>query len=171
MKKAIPKVEVIRNSKRQPFVKYLLEICKKDLPGLNIDLDGYDEILEKLQNLDYKSPEDAWKLSLEANAWLEYLANLKNVIYMVLQDLETNKIATIAEVSIGHEPDKPTKGNRIANKDPSVIEVRKRRNHIETLYNLIVDKMDVLEKAHYFCKTTCEWNFRLLEAKSRGNFK
>lgn len=171
MNKKIPKVEIIRNNKRMSLPDYLINICKEDLPGLDINLNGYDEILERLQNLDYKSPEESWKLSLEANAWLEYLTNLKNLLYMVLQDMETNKIATIAEVSIEHEPDKPTKGNRLANKDPLVVKIRKKRNHIETLYNLIVDKMDVLEKTHYFCKTTCEWNYRMLEARSRGNFK
>jgi hypothetical protein len=166
-----PKFTVNSDGEVKTYFDLLLDRCHGDLDGIEIEMKGYDDLIEKARKLNLGSPNDAWEISSEANAWSEYIADLKANIYLRLQDLETDKTAEFAEASIKADASVASRGDRAANKDVAVVQARKRRNHMEALYNALQDKQDTLERLHYFCKTTCDWDLQLAEQNKKQGGK
>lgn len=67
-------------------------------------------------------------------------------------------MAKVATASANADSNKVANGDRLANKDDAVISIRKKRNCIESLCELLDSKIQFLERSHYLCKKTFEWN-------------
>jgi hypothetical protein len=137
------------------LVRMANEYLKKE--GISMNFAGYTETLMEYANLEENELDKAWRLTKELNAWSEYFASIANLIQKVYLDAETKKIEIQATCSINADPNKVANGDRLANKDPKVIEARKKRNVLKALYDELEAKIKFLERAYYHCKSTCEW--------------
>lgn len=136
------------------LLKNAEEILKEN--GLIIDLTGYYETMLKLYSLEMSDVAGAWELSMELNAWSDYLGDIRSNCKKILSDLEAEKMSTIAAASLSADKGKVANGDRLANKDEKVVQIRKKRNTMQSLCDLLDSKVIYLERAHYMCKKTFE---------------
>lgn len=154
-----PKFPLKQNNKEITYFDFLVNNVE-DLfreHSLELNFDGYQETLDKYRNLTYSDFSGAWELAQQLNAWSEYMASIRSNARKMLQDAETDKLSIIASASILADGSKVANGDRLANKDESVIAIRRKRNAIEAFCDELDAKIAFLERAHYFCKTTCDW--------------
>lgn len=131
------------------------EYVKQD--GINLNFAGYTETLIEYANLKEYEIDKAWRLTKELNAWSEYFSSISNLIQKLYLDAETEKMEIQATSSILADAVKVANGERLSNKDPKVIEARKKRNTLKAFYDELESKIRFLERAYYHCKATCEW--------------
>ena len=157
-----PKLPIKINQKEMTYFDFLVNSVKDIFleHGLELRFDGYDETIQTYKELKRNDLDGAWKLAQELNAWSEYLSSIRSNARKMLQDTETEKLSIIATASILADNSKVANGDRLANKDEAVIAVRRRRNAIEAFADELDAKISFLERAHYFCKTTCEWHHK-----------
>ncbi|PLS19718.1 hypothetical protein CVD28_04715 [Bacillus sp. M6-12] len=128
---------------------------KKD--GINLNFAGYTDTLIDYANMQEHEVEKAWRLTKELNAWSEYFSSIANLIQKVYLDAETDKIEVQATSSIEADSVKVANGERLSNKDPRVIDARKKRNTLKAFHDELEAKIKFLERGYYHCKATCEW--------------
>jgi len=133
--------------------------------GIELNFDGYEQTIENYRNLKHDDFNGAWALAQELNAWTEYIASIRSNARKMLQDSETEKMSTIATASILADNAKVANGDRLANKDEAVIAIRRKRNAIEAFCDELDAKIAFLERAHYFCKTTCDWQQKAAQSQ------
>lgn len=126
--------------------------------GLSVDITGYEEMINEFETLRLEDYLKAWDMSQELNAWSDYLSDIRSNCKRVLRDIETDKMSLKAEASELADKTKVANGDRLANKDKTVISIRKERNAVEALCDLLDAKIQFLERAHYMAKKTFEWN-------------
>ena len=134
------------------------EYLKED--GIYLNFKGYREVKEKYSSLEENDVKKAWTLVKELNAWSEYFSEIANLIQKKYLDSETRKIEVQSLKSMKHS-EKVNAGDRYSNTDKDVIYSRKKRNALKSLYDELNSKIKFLERAHYHCKSTCEWNNKL----------
>ena len=144
-------------------ISYFEFLLNEASPILNdfhfqIDITGYSHTIDKLNKLTLDDYSTAWELSQELNSWSDYLSDILSNCRCILRNLETDKMAKVATASANADSNKVANGDRLANKDDSVISIRKKRNCIESLCELLDSKIQFLERSHYLCKKTFEWN-------------
>jgi len=141
------------------YFEKLIEISSEYLEkdGIMLNFDGYRETLEDYTTLKENDTSKAWLLIKELNSWSEYFSSVANLIQKLYLDSETDKIETQAIASIEADATKVANGERLSNKDPKVINARKKRNTLKSLHNELESKIKFLERAYYHCKSTCEW--------------
>ena len=146
----------------QSYFEYIITKVSPYFTQLGIELDftGMDELIKEFEDVDFKNIGGSYDLAVKSASWIDYLISMKAIAYEELQNLETDKMAKLAMASFKADNNKVANGDRLANMDKEVIDVRRKRNEIETFYNLVCDKIDFLEKMHYLCKSSCEWNTR-----------
>lgn len=158
---AIPPKNPIINSDgtKMNYFEKLIEISSKYLKedGISLSFEGYKETLEDYTTLEESNVEKAWLLTKELNSWAEYFSSVANLVQKLYLDSETDKIKTQAIASIEADSSKVANGERLANKSSEVIEARKKRNTLKSLHIELESKIKFLERAHYHCKSTCEW--------------
>lgn len=125
--------------------------------GIELNFDGYDATIDNYKNLKHDDFKSAWELAQELNAWTEYISSIRSNARKLLQDTETEKLSTLATASVLADSSRVSNGDRLANKDESVIAIRRKRNAVEAFCDELDAKIEFLERAHYFCKTTCDW--------------
>jgi hypothetical protein len=152
----------------EKLVRMAHEYLKQD--GIQLNFSGYTETLIEYANLQEHDVEKAWRLTKELNAWSEYFASIANLIQKVYLDAETNKMEIQAISSIEADPNKVANGDRLSNKDPRVIEARKKRNVLKALYDELEAKIKFLERAYYHCKSTCEWANKTITNANTNTF-
>lgn len=123
---------------------------------VRIDISGYNETIYSLYHLEMLQDERAWELSQELNAWSDYFSDINSNCKKILKNLEAEKMAIVAEASINADSTKVSNGDRLANKNSEVVSIRKKRNTMESLCDLLDAKIEYLERAHYMCKKTFE---------------
>lgn len=162
-----PKFPLKINGKETTYFDFLvnsvLEIFTEQ--GMDLRFDGYDETIAAYRELKHDDFTGAWNLAQELNAWSEYMSSIRSNARKLLQDAETEKLSTVATASVLADNAKVANGDRLANKDESVIAIRRRRNSIEAFVDELDAKISFLERAHYFCKTTCEWQQRTMQSQ------
>jgi len=136
------------------LVQLARQYVEKD--GIQLDFSGYKETLMEYANLKEQDKKRAWVLARDLNAWAEYFSSLANLIQKLYLDAETDKISAQAIASYEADPRKVANGDRLSNKNPQVIEARKKRNILKALYDELEAKVKFLERAHYHCKITYE---------------
>lgn len=124
---------------------------------------GYIELITRYKNLQEHEYEEAWALAKELNAWAEYFSELTNFVQKAYLDSQTIKIQEQAKVSIAANEKVVAKGDRYANKDPLVVQARKRRNLLKAFYEELQSKTRFLERCYYHCKMTYEMNIKQME--------
>lgn len=127
--------------------------------GVHLNFNGYKETIATYGNLKDDDAKLAWKLSRDLNMWSEYFADLSNMVQKLLLDSETDKIEQIAVSSVQSDPNKVANGDRLANKDMRVVNIRKKRNSFKAFNAELEAKVRFLERAYYHCKQTCDWNY------------
>lgn len=157
-----PKFPLKQNNQSITYFEYLVNTVSLifEENGVNLNFEGYEETVENYRNLKFNDFEKSWQLAQEFNAWTEYIGSIRSNARKMLQDAETDKMATIASASVIADGAKVANGDRLANKDENVINIRRKRNAIEAFCDELDAKMSFLERAHYFCKTTCEWQHK-----------
>ena len=147
------------------------DVCQKY--GIYIDFQGYDDLIEKLKNLKFGDFEKAWELSKECNAWCEYIGDCKSSVNMALLNAETDKKSIVSAVSSKADKNKVANGERLANADKDVVNIRKERNQLEALLKLLEDKQQFLIQSHYFARLTCNWTQErvMAELKNAGKIR
>lgn len=154
-----PKLPIKINGKNMTYLEALSLRVKKyiEAEGLTLNFDGYQETINRYERMNKSNINDVWEIGQELNAWSEYLSDLRAVVSHLLKDTETEKKSIIAMASINADTSKVANGNRLANRDTAVIEIRKKRNALEAILSLLDSKITFLDKAYYYCKGTCEW--------------
>ncbi len=149
---------VFRNKNGCSYFEVLLNEAKPILEqrGLIADIEGFEETMNSLNSLTISDVALAWKLCAELNAWSDYLSDMRSNCNKILKDLEVEKKLIVAEASLKADKGKVANGDRLANKDKDVVKVRKDRNVIESLVELLNAKIEYLERGHYLCKKTFE---------------
>lgn len=148
------------NPPKNQYFNYMIETANSLDLGFSLDFTGYEALIESLKSFKYEDTKRAWEISQECNAWCEYIADLKAIIQQKLADAETDKKEIIADASSRADDKKVANGDRLANKDPEVVKIRKYRNFLEALLQLLEDKHQFLVQSHYFTRMTCEWSTR-----------
>lgn len=146
------------------YFEKLIEISSEYLEkdGIKLSFDGYRETLDDYTTLKEDDTSKAWSLIKELNSWSEYFSSVANLIQKLYLDSETDKIETQAIASIEADATKVANGERLSNKDPKVINARKKRNTLKSLHSELESKIKFLERAYYHCKSTCEWANRTI---------
>jgi len=141
------------------YFQHLASLAKDYLQvdGVSLNFTGYNETIVDYANLEESDLPSAWKLTKELNAWSEYFSGLANLIQKMYLDSETDKIEVIAISSLEADSVKVANGERLANKDKRVVNARKKRNTLKSFHDELESKIKFLERAHYHCKSTCDW--------------
>lgn len=149
---------IFKNENNQSYFDTLLENAKPilDENNITVDISGYKETMNSLAALKLSDYNAAWQLSLELNAWSDYLSDIRSNCKRILNNLEAEKMSIIATASLVADKVKVSNGDRLANKDEKVVEIRKKRNTMESLCELLDSKIAYMERAHYLCKKTFE---------------
>lgn len=154
-----PKNPMRINGKDMSYFEVLTLRVQKyvEAEGIKLNFDGYEETVSRYENMKKTDLSEVWEIGQELNAWSEYLSDVRGIIKLLLKDAETEKLSVIATASISADTNKVANGNRLANRDLTVINVRKKRNAFESMLSLLDSKIAFLDKAYYYCKGTCEW--------------
>lgn len=140
----------------QDLVTKAYQYLKED--GITLSFEGYTETILEYSNLKESDKEKAWELARDLNAWSEYFSSLANLLQKEYLDAMTDKQSTQALASFKADQKKVANGDRLSNKDPDVIFIRKKRNVLKALYDELEAKVKFLERAHYHCKATYDWS-------------
>lgn len=161
-----PKLPLTINQKATSYFDFLISSVSETFReyGMELRFDGYEKTIDEYSELKHNDFEKAWKLAQELNAWSEYISSIRSNARKMLQDAETEKLSVIASASILADNAKVANGDRLANKDEKVIAIRRHRNAIEAFVEELDAKISFLERAHYFCKTTCDWQQKALQS-------
>lgn len=156
-----PKLPIKFDNKGMDYFDYLVSMVEPYFNEFQIPLDftGYKELVDMYGNLTNENTELAWNLSKEINIWSEYISDLSNLTQKLFLDSETDKIEQFAIASYQADKVKVANGERLANKDLSVVNVRKRRNSFKAFSLALESKNRFLERAYHHCKSTCNWNY------------
>lgn len=154
-----PVQPLIINGRPLSYFQHLASLAKDYLQvdGVSLNFTGYNETIVDYANLQESDLPNAWKLTKELNAWSEYFSGLANLIQKMYLDSETDKIEVIAISSLEADSVKVANGERLANKDLRVVNARKKRNTLKSFHDELESKIKFLERAHYHCKSTCDW--------------
>ena len=158
-----PSKPLITDSGNKSYFEKICELAKEYLEEdtIILNFDGYEQTVEEYKSLSEEDISTAWKLTKELNAWSEYFSDISNLIQKKYLDSETEKMEIQAIKSIEHNEKSVSAGDRHANTDPIVIQKRKKRNILKSLYDELTSKIKFLERAYYHCKSTCEWANRI----------
>ena len=148
------------NPPKNKYFNYVIDTAAQLLPDIPLDFTGYDELIDELKTFEFSDTNRAWEISQKCNAWCEYISDIKAVIHQKLADAETDKKVIISLASSKADDKKVANGDRLANKDPDVVKIRKYRNFLEALLQLLEDKHQFLIQSHYFTKMTCDWSLK-----------
>lgn len=150
------------NGVNKNYFEILIEQAEPYLKEDNIILNitGYSETIEEYNMLNLTDIKTVERLSIELNGWSEYMSTLANIIQNNYLDSETDKIKTQSQKSIDYNEKNVSAGERYANTTDEVIYIRKKRNALKSLYEELISKTKFLERAHYHCKSICDWNYR-----------
>lgn len=138
-------------SRAQPYLKE---------EGITINFDGYNNVVYEYSTLNIGDLKKAEELTISLNGWSEYISTLANLIQNSYLDSETDKISIQSRESIDYSNKNVSAGERYANTTEDVIAIRKKRNVLKSLYDELVSKTKFLERAHYHCKSICDWKYR-----------
>lgn len=133
--------------------------------NIKLSFDGYKDTMIRYSELKQEDVNEAWDIAKEFNMWSEYFAELCSLTQKLFLDSETEKIEKIAIISTNRDNKNVSNGERLANKDETVIQVRKKRNCLQSFYNELELKITYLERAYYHCKATVEWNSQSINKK------
>lgn len=152
------------NDKKISYFEFLAREVKPylDEMGINLSFKGYNATIQEYCNINNKDIDALWRLSNDLNVWSEYLSDISNLIQKLLLDSETEKIKTICIASYNADNKKVANGDRLANKDESVIKIRKKRNALKAFYSELESKIIFLDRAYHHCKATCDWYYKSL---------
>lgn len=121
---------------------------------LSLKFDGYKATVEEYSNLKSSDLEKCWELSRDFNMWGEYFSDLKSLVEKLFLDTETEKKKEYATASIVEDSKKVANGDRLANKNPVVIALRRDRNLLQAFISALTSKIDYCYKCHHHCKNT-----------------
>lgn len=141
---------------KENYFNKLIEEVKNYFP-FELNFSGFNETVEEYENLDSTDYKKSWELSRDLNVWGEYFSELKSVTEKLYLDAETDKKKIFAEASINKDVTKVANGDRLANKDDSVIKIRKKRNALKAFSLALESKIDFCYRIHHHCKATCNW--------------
>ncbi|MFF2531544.1 hypothetical protein ACFVS2_21790 [Brevibacillus sp. NPDC058079] len=136
----------------QLLAHWASEYVKKD--GIQLNFKGYEETLVAYSNLNETDLQKAWNLAKELNTWAEYFSSIANLIQKLYLDAEAEKNEVKSLASIEADDKKVANGDRLSNKDPKVVNARKKRNTLKSFHEELEAKVKFLERAHYHCKAT-----------------
>lgn len=153
------------------YFQKLAELVKPYLlkEGIKLDFTGYGQTLLDYQSLEDSDINKARRLAVELNSWSEYVSSLANLIQKLYLDSETEKNEKISSVSCSCDAKSVSNGDRLANKNPGVVEARKKRNILKPLYEELNNKVEFLNRAYYHCKQTIEWESKVREVNNITN--
>lgn len=153
-----PEKPINRNGKDVTYFEIITREASPHLKdyGIALNFEGYFDTIEKYKKLSLDQLDEAWKLTLELNAWSEYFSEVSNVVQRILLDSELEGTKLQAYKSISHDSEKVSNGNRFSNSDTDVINVKKKRNAIKAFYDELGAKISFVERAYYHCKATYE---------------
>ncbi|TCJ98269.1 UNVERIFIED_ORG: hypothetical protein BDK47_11855 [Anoxybacillus amylolyticus] len=161
---SIPPVAPLRTSQGRAlsYFEYLVVMVHPYMKeeGLSLNFSGYQDVLCRYSQLREDDVQEAWELSKELNAWAEYFSSVANLVQRMYLDAEADKLAITSLASVEADAKKVANGERLANQDARVIAARKRRNILKAFYDELEAKVRFLERAHYHCKVTYEYNKR-----------
>lgn len=142
------------------------EVLKGD--GIILNFRGYKETIDAYSELNENNGQQAWELARDLNVWSEYFSDIANLIQKLYLDADTEKTETIAIASFEADEKRVTHGERLANKDERVINIRKKRNTLQAFYDALLSKIKFLERAHYHCKATAESKIRFMNSQQQN---
>lgn len=143
------------DGKQDYFDRLIEEICPYfNTKHLNLKFDGYKATVEDYSNLKSSDLEKCWELSRDFNMWGEYFSDLKSLVEKMFLDAETEKKKEYATASIVEDSKKVANGDRLANKNPVVIALRRDRNLLQAFITALTSKIDYCHKCHHHCKST-----------------
>lgn len=125
--------------------------------GLVLKFEGYKETLEQYSHIDFNDYNQCEEMARDFNMWGQYFAELEAYAEKLYLDAETNKIKEYAVASITADKVKVSNGDRLANKDESVVKARRTRNLLKAFYDLLESNKDYCYTSHHHCKDTCKW--------------
>lgn len=126
--------------------------------GVELDFEGYDELLASYAKLNLSDANAAWELARDFNLWTNYLLECLGLTQKLLLDSETTKKEIMASVSIKQDGRNVSNGERLANMSDKVVLARRNRNAYKAFHDLLKSKLEILKQSHYFCKSTWEYN-------------
>lgn len=132
---------------------YILANKYLALDGIALNFEGYIDTIKDYSNLKEFEPEKAWALAQDLNLWSDAFSEMYNILQKYYLDSETYKIEAQAISSIRNDAVKVANGDRLSNKDKSVVDARIRRNTLKAFCDELEHKIKFLEMAHYHCKT------------------
>lgn len=136
----------------QVLARWAGDYVKKD--GIQLNFKGYQETLLEYANLSEHELDKAWRLAKELNTWAEYFSSVANLIQKMYLDSEAEKNEVKSMASFAADDKKVANGDRLSNKDPKVVDARKKRNTLKSFHEELEAKVKFLERAHYHCKAT-----------------
>lgn len=143
------------NGKATTYFQLLCDEAQKYLDDIELNFEGYETTVQKYKIVSDTDKEINYELSKEFNAWSEYFSEVANYIQNKYLDAETEKLQMQSIKSIEHNEKNVSAGDRKSNTDIEVINSRKKRNALKSLYDVLIAKQEFTEKAFYQCKNNC----------------
>lgn len=166
------KEKLEKNDLIEDYFRALVNEVNKKLKENNIrfNFSSYTTTIEEYAKLDIDDYDKAFKLARDFNEWYEYISDFAAYVEKLYLDAETDKIKIQSAASIKYNDSTVAKGDRKADIDEEVILARKDRNTLQAFHNLLLRKLDFLEKAHWHCKSAYDnaYNKAISQSKRVG---
>lgn len=145
------------NNEKNYFDRLIEEVVPfyKEI-DINLNFEGFKDTMDKYSKLDNTDYDSTWKVGKELNMWSEYFSDIYALNEKFLLDSETDKNKEFAVASSTVEG-AVSKGDRNAEKDPTVIQARKKRNLLKAFATVLEKKIDFCNTSYHHCKYTCQW--------------
>ena len=146
------------DNKKDYFDKLIEEVMEYfKSRDINLSFEGYKKTVQDYAKLDESDSKMAWTLSRDFNMWGEYFSDMKSLTEKLFLDAETEKKKEYANASILEDCNKVANGDRLANKNATVVALRKDRNLLQAFLTALDSKIDYCYKCHHHCKSTYGW--------------
>lgn len=129
--------------------------CPESIKKMNISFAEYNKLMESFRNLDQENKDAAYQISVQAIAWQDWYSSLQNIIAYIIKSIDTDRNARIAYICQTCGEKSITKAEKVALMDDDVVVMKKQKAIAEAIYGLLDDKVKILEKVFYFCRTIC----------------
>ena len=126
--------------------------CPDSISSLGISMVEYNALIERFRALDPSDKTEAYDISVRAISWQDWFTSLQNNVGYIIKSIDADRNARIGSVCINCGEKSMSKAEKYALMDEDVISLKKQKAVAEAVYDLLEDKVKILEKVFYFCR-------------------
>ena len=128
------------------------ENCPKTIKAMNLSLVEYNDLIARFRVLNPIDRETAYQMTLEAIAWQDWFASVRTSLGYLSKSIGAEKDKRTSVLGEENGAKSVARAEQIAQMDPLVIKMTRQRAITDAIYDMLGDKIKILEKVFYLCR-------------------